>query len=304
MSANRSVQAAQRRRAGGPEPAAPGRGPQPSINSSQMFSGQGQQQQQQQQQQQMRPGTTGRLAGQQAQQMQQQQQQQMKQQMQGGNNEGLAGISKMTLAQAITLITLRLGKVETQMHHIHHDSLSNSNSSMSFASGEGAEGMENMVLVDKSLMDSIMSRLESLEKRSPVAATGGSGSGSGSGADFALLKQQFDAIKPSIAQNTKTATALTKEQKDHKQQMDALKNELLETKALLNALQTLSMDNSQKIFQMMSGEVVNGDENNEFTDVNDEDADASDDVDGDGESEELDITGANLKGLIEQELNA
>ena len=86
--------------------------------------------------------------------------------------------------------------------------------------------------------------------------------------------------------------------------MDALKNELLETKALLNALQTLSMDNSQKIFQMMSGEVVNGDENNEFTDVNDEDADASDDVDGDGESEELDITGANLKGLIEQELNA
>ena len=295
MSANRSVQAAQRRRAGGPEPAAPGRGPQPSINSSQMFSGQ-------QQQQQIRPGTTGRLAGQQAQQMQQQQQQQMKQQMQGGNNEGLAGISKMTLAQAITLITLRLGKVETQMHHIHHDSLSNSNSSMSFASGEGAEGMENMVLVDKSLMDSIMSRLESLEKRSPVAATGGSGSGSG--ADFALLKQQFDAIKPSIAQNTKTATALTKEQKDHKQQMDALKNELLETKALLNALQTLSMDNSQKIFQMMSGEVVNGDENNEFTDVNDEDADASDDVDGDGESEELDITGANLKGLIEQELNA
>ena len=101
MSANRSVQAAQRRRAGGPEPAAPGRGPQPSINSSQMFSGQGQQQQQQQQ---MRPGTTGRLAGQQAQQMQQQQQQQMKQQQQqGGNSEGLAGISKMTLAQLLLL---------------------------------------------------------------------------------------------------------------------------------------------------------------------------------------------------------
>ena len=37
MSANRSVQAAQRRRAGPPEPATPGRGPQPSINSSQMF---------------------------------------------------------------------------------------------------------------------------------------------------------------------------------------------------------------------------------------------------------------------------
>jgi hypothetical protein len=268
-----------------------------------MFSGQGQQQmqQQQQQQQQMRPGTTGRLAGQQAQQMQQQQQQQMKQQQQqGGNSEGLAGISKMTLAQAITLITLRLGKVETQMHHMNHDSLNNNGAS--FASGEGAEGMENMVLVDKTLMDSIMSRLESLEKRSPTATT------SGSGADLTLLKQQFDAIKPSIAQNTKIATALTKEQKDHKQQMDALKTELLETKTLLNAIQTLSVDNSQKIFQLMSGEVGNEEEVNEFTDVNDEDADASDDVDGDGdgdgESDELDITGANLKGLIEQELNA
>ncbi len=292
MSANRSVQAAQRRRAGGPEPAAPGRGPQPSINSSQMFSGQGQQQMQQQQ---MRPGTTGRLAGQQAQQQQMQQQQMQQQQMQGGNNEGLAGISKMTLAQAITLITLRLGKVETQMHHMHHESFNNNGAS--FASGEGAEGMENMVLVDKTLMDSIMSRLESLEKRSPSAATS-----SGSSADITLLKQQFDAIKPSIAQNTKTATALTKEQKDHKQQMDVLKNELSETKTLLNALQTLSVDNSQKIFQLMSGEVVNGDEVNEFTDVNnDEDAEEED---VDGESEELDITGANLKGLIEQELNA
>jgi predicted nucleic acid-binding Zn-ribbon protein len=219
------------------------------------------------------------------------------QQQQGGNSEGLAGISKMTLAQAITLITLRLGKVETQMHHMHHDHDSISNSNMSFASGEGAEGMENMVMVDKTLMDSIMSRLESLEKRSPTAT-------SGSGADLTLLKQQFDAIKPSIAQNTKIATALTKEQKDHKQQMDALKTELLETKTLLNAIQTLSVDNSQKIFQLMSGEVGNEEEVNEFTDVNDEDADASEDVDGDGESDELDITGANLKGLIEQELNA
>ena len=95
MSANRSVQAAQRRRAGGPEPAAPGRGPQPSINSSQMFSGQGQQQQQQQ----IRPGTSGRLAGQQA---QVQQQQQMQNPMQ---QSGESGVSKITIAQAITLTT-------------------------------------------------------------------------------------------------------------------------------------------------------------------------------------------------------
>jgi hypothetical protein len=75
MSSNRSVQAAQRRRAGPTsEPGIPGRGPQPSINSAQMFANQA------------RPGQgpsmpTGRLAGQQAAMQQQQMQQQMGQPM-------------------------------------------------------------------------------------------------------------------------------------------------------------------------------------------------------------------------------
>ena len=124
MSANRAVQAAQRRRAGGPEPTAPGRGPQPSINSSQLFSqGQGQQGQGQ-----IRPGTNGRLAGQQAQLQQQQMQQQLKQQMSEPRDQGLASVNRMTLAQAITLITLRLGKVET---HLHEQEQENSQMSVS-----------------------------------------------------------------------------------------------------------------------------------------------------------------------------
>ena len=107
MSANRSVQAAQRRRAGGPEPVAPGRGPQPSISSSQIFTGQPQH------------PANGRIAGQQAnlqqQQMQQQRQQQMQQQ--GGVD---SGVSKISIAQAITLITLRLGKAELQLYELAH----------------------------------------------------------------------------------------------------------------------------------------------------------------------------------------
>ena len=86
MSANRSVQAAQRRRAGptNSEPGIPGRGPQPSINSAQMFANQA------------RPGQgpsmpTGRLAGQQAaMQQQQMQQQRMQQQSQGQRNDKLS----------------------------------------------------------------------------------------------------------------------------------------------------------------------------------------------------------------------
>ena len=150
-----------------------------------------------------------------------------------------------------------------------------------------------MVLIDQNLIDSIMSRLESLEKRSTTNAVGGSSSSS---AEVTLLKQQFDAIKPSIAQNTKVATALTKEQKEHKLIVDALKAELAETKEFLAALQAMSMDNSQKIFELMSGEQLTTDGNV------DEDLEV-DDV----ESEEVDevlITGNSLKGLIEQELNA
>ena len=297
MSGNRSVAAAQRRRAGGPEPAAPGtnRGPQPSINSSQMFSSQQQGQQQMQQQQQIRPGTSGRLAGQHAQLQQQQMQQQ--QTRDAPQSTGDAGVSKITIAQAITLITLRLGKAEMQLYELGHQ-VASTGGEQGFSSS--IEGAENMVLIDKNLIDSIMSRLESLEKRAPTAVN--AGSGSGSSAEVALLKQQFEAIKPSIAQNAKTTTALTKEQKEHKQQVDALKSELAETKELMNALQTLSMDNSTKIFALMSGE------------VNFDDGEGSDDLEGDElngvgggedlESEELEIVGTDLKDLIEQELNA
>ncbi len=278
MSANRSVQAAQRRRAGGPEPAAPGRGPQPSINSSQMFSGQPQH------------PANGRLAGQQAslqqQHIQQQRQQQMQQQ--GGAD---SSISKISIAQAITLITLRLGKVELQLYELGNQMASGAGHH--FSSGaEGIEGAEGMVLIDQSLIDSIMSRLESLEKRSTTNVVGGGSSS----AEVTLLKQQFDAIKPSIAQNTKVATALTKEQKEHKLLVDTLKSELAETKELLAALQAMSMDNSQKIFELMSGEQLTTDDN-----LDEGDLDSELEVEG---ADELLISGNSLKGLIEQELNA
>jgi hypothetical protein len=233
----------------------------------------------------------GRLAGQQAslqqQHIQQQRQQQMQQQ--GGAD---SSVSKISIAQAITLITLRLGKAELQLYELAHH-VAEGGVGQGFSSG--AEGAEGMVLIDQNLIDSIMSRLESLEKRSTTNAVGGGSSS----ADMTLLKQQFDAIKPSIAQNTKVATALTKEQKEHKLLVDALKSELAETKELLAALQAMSMDNSQKIFELMSGEQMITDDNLDEEDLEVDDV-VSEEVDG----EELVISGNSLKGLIEQELNA
>jgi len=280
MSVNRSVQAAQRRRTSQPE-SVPGRSPQPSINSAQLFanqsrSGQG-------------PNIpSGRLAGQQAALQQQQHQQ---------KPEGLSGISKMTVPQAITLITLRLGAVETKIMNIEQNPTSQSQSI-------SIEGQDNMVLVDNNVIQSITSRLESLEKRSGASST--------SGPEVSLLKQQFETVKQALVQ-TKGATAtILKDNKDLKTQVENLKNELLETKELLNVLQNLSMDNSQKLMELSI--TVPGEFNNE-TYINE---DISEHIDYEtiirqsgietfGENEDNDqneIVGTNLKELIESEINA
>jgi hypothetical protein len=283
MSANRSVQAAQRRRAGPPEPSAPGRGPQPSINSSQMFAAG-------QQQQRMGPGSgqvSGRLAGQQAQQMQKNMMDQQ-QQMQPQSASGLTNINKMTLAQAITLITLRLGKVETQIF----------NGLGQGSSSSGFTGDDDHILVDKSVIQSLISRIDALEKKPSATSVGASASSS---QDIALLKQQFETIKPIVVQSKTMNNAL-------KQQIEVLKTELTETKELLSALQNLTMDNSNKLLAFSSiydmgnsSDFLEGEQegDQEFVEG---DQEFSGDLSADIVSEE--IMGTNLKELIEQEFNS
>ena len=230
MSANRSVQAAQRRRAAPQDGGMPGRGPQPSINSAQMFANQA------------KPGQgpnipNGRLAGQQAAMQQKQMQQESYQSQQAQKAEGIAGVSKMTIAQAITLITLRLGAVESKLMVLEHEPPSQ---------GISYDGQNNMVLIDKHVIESIINRLESLEKRSstPVSA-----SASASGPEMTLLKQQFEILKQSLLQ---TKGSSLKDNKDMKTQVENLKKEIDDTKELVNVLQNLTMNNGQKIFELSS----------------------------------------------------
>jgi hypothetical protein len=281
MSANRSVQAAQRRRAGPPEPSAPGRGPQPSINSSQMFAAGANQR--------MGPGSgqvSGRLAGQQAALSQKQMMEQQKAQLSTNSSEALGSINKMTIAQAITLITLRLGKVETQL--------------INGPSSSGLEEDDDNILVDKTLIHSLISRIDALEKR-PASAN--SGSSANSNQDIMLLKQQFETIKPIVIQSKNSLPAL-------KQQVDALKTDLNETKELLAALQNLTMDNSNKILAFNS--VFNNDstflddnlENDVEQDFQQDFDTAENDTPLDTDLNSSEIMGTNLKDLIEQEFNA
>ena len=281
MSQNRAVQAAQRRRAGGPEPAAPGRGPQPSINSSQLFS-----QGQQQGQGQMRPGTNGRLAGQQAQLQQQQMQQQMKQQMSEPRDQGLASVNRMTLAQAITLITLRLGKVETHLQE--HD-----NSQMS---GSG---------LDSGIIDVIMSRLDALESQGPSQSQSQSHSQSpvtnsnanaSSSLEVTALKQNVDVLKTAISQSKSSFVALTNEHKALKQEVESLKAELA-------SLQGLTMENNQQLMKLSLAVDLDGDANLNLEDGGLEEL-SNDNNDNDNtlDNDDNEIVGTDLKDLIEKEL--
>jgi hypothetical protein len=255
MSTNRSVQAAQRRRAGPPEPQQYSRGPTTSINSAQMFANQA------------RPGNgpnmpNGRLAGQQAAYSQQQmmQQQYQNQHQEPSEKEGVQGISKMTIAQAVTLITLRLGAVESKLIEMEHIGFTSSTTTSINTS-------DNTIQIDKSIFNTIMNRLEALEKRSPTPTMGSSSS-----PDITLLKQQMDTIKPVIVQTKNATVSLLKDNKDLKILSENLKEEVQILRETISNLETLTAIHSEQIkdvvisFSSQSNENFELDSNNIITD--------------------------------------
>jgi len=239
MSANRSVQAAQRRRTG-PSEAVPTRGPQPSINSSQMFANQARSNQ--------RP---------------------IRQQYQSENN--IANIGKMTLPQAITLITLRLGSLESKVLKL------NEMSSQVMGQSINEEGM---ALIDQGVIDSIATRLESLEKRSTTTSS----------PEVNLLKQQIEALRQNIIHNKSISV---KENKDLKLEIENLKQELFQTKELLSSIQNITMENNGKIMELS----MNFYTEDNFEEIDNTNLDELQDVQYDNDQ-------IDLKHVIEEDFNS
>jgi chromosome segregation ATPase len=146
------------------------------------------------------------------------------------------------------------------------------------------DGHENMVLIDKNVVDSIICRLESLEKRSSNSTS------SASGPEMTLMKQQLENIKQAVMKMNTNTNGLIKENKDLKSQVSDLKAELNDAKELLQALQNLTMDNSQKLLGLAGEPFGNIDELGEGNDL----AEINDDFGS---------VGTNLKELIENEIN-
>jgi len=245
MSGNRANAAAIQRRTMGAQNNVPPPG------GSRPMQGQQQMQQQQMRQPVGRPG----------QQMQQQQQQMPQQPMQN---------PKMSVSDAIGLISLRLGRVETfiqQMPPLDQIGMNSSGES-------GGEVGENMRVVDEAVFTNIVARLEKLEKTPKTQVVSPPLPPSITNAPSLLNPEQLNEVTHSV---------------------DVLKAEMLQVKELLLSLQSFTMQTNQRLVDLVindnmndgdvdgDNEIFNGENVVEASLENDDDGDVEGEVDGDSE---------------------
>jgi hypothetical protein len=189
------------------------RTPQPSIRSSQAFAPQPTREQTQYQQMNVKK---------QLQQQQLQQQQQRDYLESNERDSQISGTTKITIAQAITLITLRLGSIETKLMNSEFGSSSNTNESF-----------------DSETLMNVSNRLDSLESKINLSSS----------TDY---KQQIDSLTQALIQSKNISNTLIKENKDLKTQMTNFKKEMSDIKELIETVKNLATSNESKIFQMLN----------------------------------------------------
>jgi len=213
------------------------RTPQPSIRSSQAFAPQPTREQTQYQQMNAKK----------------QLQQQQKDYQEENDKLSQGGTTKITVAQAITLITLRLGSIETKLMNGEFGLVSNTN--------------EN---IDSETLINVSNRLDALESKI----------NSSSSSDY---KQQIDSLTQAFIQSKNFSNTLMKENKELKTQLANLKKEMTDVKQLIENVKNLATSNENKIFQMLNvstdfqlDENFNSDEQNELKTDNETDFNLSD----------------------------
>ena len=118
------------------------------------------------------------------------QQQQMPQQQQQMSQNGLP-FSKLSISDAIGLVTLRLGRVEQFIIDFEHGDNSNSNSNSNSNGGIP----ENSRVIDNSVLTTIINRLDSLEKREGTNSIVATSSANSFASSFASLEKDLKETK-------------------------------------------------------------------------------------------------------------
>jgi hypothetical protein len=206
---SRSLAAARARRAGDAAPPVSGNRPGTSVGSAAAFSNMPPQ-----------PGNV-RVASRQPQQQQQQRPQsaafqQIQQQQQQVQN-GLP-FTKLSISDAIGLITLRLGRVEQWVIETEHEN-------------EGkSDGSPSGNAVDNSVLVSLLNRLETVEKRE---STTGSGNTSLSSDEVTKLTSELASLNERYTKFCDEANKQTLTIAKHTEQLFRFERELIETKDIL-----------------------------------------------------------------------
>jgi hypothetical protein len=153
---------------------------------------------------------------------------------------------KLSISDAIALITLRLGRVETIV----------SNYDPNAGSGGGNHQMnydENMRMVDQQVFNSIVSRLDALEKGRNVGPVSGVieqrlGVLEKNQKMLIEKQQQTPVVVTQEPAETMVVNGLTEEQlKPMEESIESVKSELSSLKDLLLKLQSFTMETNQKL---------------------------------------------------------
>lgn len=213
---SRSLAAARARRAGENAPPVSGNRPGTSIGSSAAFS------------QQMPPPPNVRLARapQQAYPQSQQayQPSQAYQQVQQSQQQSQNGLpfTKLSISDAIGLITMRLGRCEQWIIETEHENEENGGST-------SLTGLpENSRIIDNSILTNFVSRLDSLEKREP-----GSNNSNIDTNVVSKLSEEVASLNEQLARIVEEASKHSLVTAKHTEQLFKFERELVETKDIL-----------------------------------------------------------------------
>jgi hypothetical protein len=153
---------------------------------------------------------------------------------------------KLSISDAIALITLRLGRVENIVSNYDPNAGSNSgNHQMNYD--------ENMRMVDQQVFNSIVSRLDALEKGRNVGAVSGVieqrlGVLEKNQKILIEKQQQTPVVVTQAPEETMVVNGLTEEQlKPMEDSIESVKSELSCLKDLLLKLQSFTMETNQKL---------------------------------------------------------
>lgn len=218
---SRSLLAARARRAGENPPPVSGNRPGTSIGSHAAFAPQPQGYQTNMPQ--APPNVrVSKTAQPQVQQQMKQPQNMSSQQGQGQPGNGLP-FSKLSISDAIGLITLRLGRVEQWVIDTEQENESNPNNGSNI-SNSGLP--ENSRIIDNSIFSSIINRLEAVEKM-------GSTSSGTSSEDVSELSSSVSKLTEQLTKMGDDVVKHTMEISKHNEQMFRYNRELTETKDIL-----------------------------------------------------------------------